>query len=98
MLRRQATAVIGYIIEGDKPGYFYNRLGQWHQYKAVAEGYVWSDEEVAAIRQASDSATTKWEIQPQTAHPALYDDRSGATVVTGKGSRSGRSPYISSRA
>ncbi|MEF2250108.1 MULTISPECIES: hypothetical protein [Ralstonia solanacearum species complex] len=85
MLRRQPTAVIGYIIEGDKPGYLYNRLGQWHQYKAVAEGYVWSDEEVAAIRQASDAAKTKWEIQPQTAYPAIYDDRSGATVVTGKG-------------
>nr|CBJ53092.1 protein of unknown function [Ralstonia solanacearum CFBP2957] len=51
----------------------------------MAEGYVWSDEEVAAIRQASDAAKTKWEIQPQTAYPAIYDDRSGATVVTGKG-------------
>ncbi len=40
MLRRQPTAVIGYIIEGDKPGYLYNRLGQWHQYTNLLKSIV----------------------------------------------------------
>ena len=76
------SAKVGYILEGDKPGHFYNRLGQWAQYGSVPEGFVWSEEEVAAINAASAGSHAEWDIKPKAIHPAIYDDRTGVTVVT----------------
>jgi len=81
---RTFAASVGYVVEADKKGYFYNRLGQWAEYGSPAEGYVWSDEEVAAIKDACAKGTTKWELTPAKLHPAIYDDRSGVTVITDK--------------
>jgi len=75
----------GYVVEGDRAGYFYHRMGLWTQYKSPADGYVWSDVEVAGIRDASEHSSVKWEIKPAKVHPALYDDNSGVTVITGTG-------------
>lgn len=79
----EPTTKTGYIIESDSSGFFYNRIGQWAQYGTAAEGYVWSEEEAAAIYRASTSAQTTWPLKPKLVHPALYDDTVGITIVTG---------------
>lgn len=73
------SAKFGFIIEADTPGYFYNRIGHWVEYKTAAEGYVWSEDEAVAIQ----SISTDWSIKPRLVHPAVYDDTVGVTIVTG---------------
>lgn len=80
---RGQSAKFGYIVEADVSGFFYNRAGQWSSYSTAAEGYVWSEDEAVAIRDRSIGAKGAWPMTPELAHPAVYDDAFGITVVTG---------------
>lgn len=77
------SAKFGYVIEANVPGFFYNRVGQWTHYGSAAEGYVWSEDEVVAIREKALRAKSPWPLELELAHPAVYDDSLGITVVTG---------------
>lgn len=73
----------GFVIESVKEGYFYHRLGYWVKYLSPADAYVWTEEEVSTIIQASEKES--WEMKVLTLHPAIHDVKSGITVLTESG-------------
>lgn len=70
----------GYIIEADKPGFFYHRSGAWVPYQTAAQGYVWTADQASSIR---DAANPGWALKPTHAHPAIYHPSTGTTILTG---------------
>jgi hypothetical protein len=73
--------VKGYVIESQNKGHFYHRSGSWAKYTSPAEGYVWSPAESAAI---AKTTLSHGQQRAELAHPAIYDDQTGVTVLTGK--------------
>ncbi len=75
----ETKLVKGYVIESQNKGHFYHRAGFWAKYSSPAEGYVWSPAETAAVASLPGGAQ-----KAELAHPAIYDDQTGVTVLTGK--------------
>lgn len=76
------SLVEGFVVEADERGFFYTRTGEWVKYKSPAKAYVWSEEEVAAIQDAAKTSKVAWPLTPTYIHAAIYDDSTGATIVT----------------
>lgn len=64
--------VNGFIIEAEKPGYYYHRSRMWIAYDKPEKGYVWTSEEVRAILDAANKDGAKWELKPGKLYPATY--------------------------
>ena len=88
MAKAKKGSLTGFIIESSIDGYFYHRLGYWVKYSSAADAYVWTEQQAATIVAASNKE--KWEIQATILHPAIHDNDSGITILTGSGMPSGR--------
>jgi hypothetical protein len=73
--------VNGYIIESEKGGYYYHRTRGWIKYDSPNKAFVWPEEDVKKILEASSKNPDDWELRPGALHPATFFSPVAGQVV-----------------